>query len=494
MPYSGPGDPDLPSNVKGLPENRRAQWVHVWNSSFRRCEAQGGTNCEGVAFRNANGVIRRGAEENFADVCARNIGAYMFYHAQQEFAEPPEQINVLPRPGRYTHPLYGNIVVTRGTNAEFVTNFANRVYQQDIPIDISHEGKLMGAVGYYRELEQRDDGSVDARVEWTERGQQILREDRFRYFSPEWHDKWQDSSGKVHRHVLVGGALTNRPFFKEDALRPLVASDGEWWFEEPLESAFNEEFEDLNKKEERWVIIQDKQGKEGGENVDQITKEELDALKAQAAEAEQLKKDKAEAVAKVEEAVKAQEAAEAALAEAKKGDEGDDATKKLTEQLQASEEARKKGEERIEALEATDRRRRFKEVVLGRDDAGVKQFAEDKKTLHPMVGDLEAKVQIMEVLADTKGVDSDEFKAYVTSERTHASQLHDTGLYKEQGKTTPDEPVEADQKVEAAVKEWMEKHPDESEADAYTAVLEDNPQLYDEASKEHFERSRKGSK
>lgn len=59
MPYSGANDPDLPDNVKGLPENDRRQWVSIWNGSFDKCIMDGSSpdNCEGVAFRNANGVL-----------------------------------------------------------------------------------------------------------------------------------------------------------------------------------------------------------------------------------------------------------------------------------------------------------------------------------------------------------------------------------------------------------------------------------------------------
>lgn len=56
MPFSGPGDPNLPANVKKLPETRRSQWVSVWNSAFAKCQREGGGDCEGKAFRQANGV------------------------------------------------------------------------------------------------------------------------------------------------------------------------------------------------------------------------------------------------------------------------------------------------------------------------------------------------------------------------------------------------------------------------------------------------------
>src|SRR3972149_1346569 len=56
MPYSGPDDPGLPANVKSLPANRRAQWVHIWNSTYTACNTRGGSDCESEAFGKANGV------------------------------------------------------------------------------------------------------------------------------------------------------------------------------------------------------------------------------------------------------------------------------------------------------------------------------------------------------------------------------------------------------------------------------------------------------
>jgi hypothetical protein len=59
MPFTGPNDENLPEPVKGLPENDRKQWVSIWNDSRNRCIMEGGSpgDCEGVAFRNANGVL-----------------------------------------------------------------------------------------------------------------------------------------------------------------------------------------------------------------------------------------------------------------------------------------------------------------------------------------------------------------------------------------------------------------------------------------------------
>lgn len=58
MPYSGPGDDTLPENVKKLDEDKRAQWVDVFNSALAKCKKEDGKDCEASAFAQANGVVK----------------------------------------------------------------------------------------------------------------------------------------------------------------------------------------------------------------------------------------------------------------------------------------------------------------------------------------------------------------------------------------------------------------------------------------------------
>jgi hypothetical protein len=142
------------------------------------------------------------------------------------FAEAPAQINYLPKPGTYTHPTYGKIEITPERNRAFVQNFQAGVYQDRLPIDAEHQTKLSGAVGWITGMRQNADGSVDASVDWTQRGRALMSSDGFRYFSPEWYDAWQQpETGRKISDVAIGGALTTRPFFKSSSLRPLVANE-----------------------------------------------------------------------------------------------------------------------------------------------------------------------------------------------------------------------------------------------------------------------------
>lgn len=145
---------------------------------------------------------------------------------EYQFAEPPDWIPYLPLPGTFAHPAYGEVQITRERNARFVNNFRAGVYQERLPLDAEHETKLSGAVGWIVDMRLNADGSADARVEWTDRGRKLIESDRFRYVSPEFYDEWEDpATEEVHQDVAVGGAITTRPFFKEKALRPLIASE-----------------------------------------------------------------------------------------------------------------------------------------------------------------------------------------------------------------------------------------------------------------------------
>jgi hypothetical protein len=57
MPYSGPSDESIPDSV---PDDDKAQWVKVWNSTYNSCIDDGGSeaSCETQAFKTANGVIK----------------------------------------------------------------------------------------------------------------------------------------------------------------------------------------------------------------------------------------------------------------------------------------------------------------------------------------------------------------------------------------------------------------------------------------------------
>lgn len=589
MPYSGPSDKSLPSNVKKLGEKQRRQWLNVFNSSLKRCNAKGGKGCEAAAFKVANGVLKKSATFVALLGGEEPLGRPFIEFAA---AEPPETINIFPIPGTYKHPVWGDFEVTEEGNKEFVDNFNAHVYQEHVALDAEHETKVSGAVGYLTSLSLNDDGSIEAAVDWTGRGIKLIEDDRFAYISPEWFEQWTDpASGDEYQNVLIGGALTTRPFFKD--MRSLVASAGRLYdMEEPdgertpviRSSVEGVSYEDLRvmilsaARHEfpgvvgtgdyaGWVadlyddhVIIEASNKywhldyayDGGaitfsdqpKEVRRVTGWEDAPHQAddkEVAKTHSSKRTKAQGNTDstkkkeghmTEPDVKELEATVTGLDEGerkglleriatslkasisfgsdddnddagddpKPGAKGEDGEPKtaaeivaLQTKLTASEEAREASDKRLTGLEATERERRFRDIILGRDDAGVKQAKEATPAvvLHPMVGDLAAKMQIMEALAATKGEGSGEFKAYVAGEREHASQLHAAGTFGETGQDAHGEGTEstAKREYEARIATLTTGDNPISEGDAIKKIAKEDPALYD-----RYDRERTGRK
>jgi hypothetical protein len=130
--------------------------------------------------------------------------------------KPPEEIQVLPV-GEWDHPAYGKFKIDERDLEEFVENFSAGV-RNDIPITEGHAmpGEEKPAVGWFTKLINRGSDGLWAAVEWTEQGKELLRQKAYKYFSPEFYEKYEDpETREIFRNVLVGGALTNSPYFKE---------------------------------------------------------------------------------------------------------------------------------------------------------------------------------------------------------------------------------------------------------------------------------------
>lgn len=125
------------------------------------------------------------------------------------------------RVGKWNHPIYGEFEITNERLERFKDNFDSGI-RKAVAIDIEHKSDE-GAVGWVKELEFAD-GILMAKVEWTDEGAELIKKKKYRFFSPEFSDEYVDSATDAeYRDVLIGGAITNRPFFQE--LNELVLSD-----------------------------------------------------------------------------------------------------------------------------------------------------------------------------------------------------------------------------------------------------------------------------
>ena len=161
-----------------------------------------------------------------------------------EFKEPPKDIEILQE-GDWDHPSYGMMKITDSDLQDFVENF-NAKIRKDLPINIEHNN-TDGAVGWFRKLVIKGN-SLWAKVEWTVKGRQLLKEKVFKYFSPEFYSTYEDpESRKIYKNVLVGGAITNTPYFK--GLQAIVFSEIAIKAMKTLKDILAKEFKDLTDEE-----------------------------------------------------------------------------------------------------------------------------------------------------------------------------------------------------------------------------------------------------
>lgn len=133
------------------------------------------------------------------------------------FAEDgtPKEMQVLMC-GSWNHPVYGPIIITADDIKLFKQNF-DAGLRRDIPITEGHESfDEKPAIGWFKELIDKGEGGLWAITEWTEKGKTLLSEKAYKYFSPEFYTEYEDpETREIYKDVLVGGALTNKPYFKK---------------------------------------------------------------------------------------------------------------------------------------------------------------------------------------------------------------------------------------------------------------------------------------
>ncbi len=306
-------------------------------------------------------------------------GRHRLFSELRMAAEPPEWLPLLPVPGKYQHPSYGTLDLSRERLAEFAANINAKVYLPKLVINAEHENDTQGALGWIVEARQNRDGSVDARVEWTDRGMEAIRADRFLYVSPEWFDAWTDPKGQRHECIVVGAALCTSPFFKPPYLRPLAATEP---VANPPEPAVT-----------------------GATPPQEVSM--ADATKPGAGAAPPAAATDAESVKALTDRMAAVEAELTATRAAK----------------ESSDAALKAATETIAAMQRDARRKRFTDEVMGKSAENGAMWA----------GEVAKNVAVLETLADAVGEDSETFRDYLAQQRATAAQLAKSGLFSEIG-------------------------------------------------------------
>lgn len=208
MPYGLPKEKDTPAN----------------NRKMERCVAdvmKDGKSKES-AIRICKDSIMKSSEPQMKQKIKASRLPIFFPIQFAEGETIPKEIHILPM-GVWDHPAYGKIIINANDIREFKSNFDRKI-RKDIPITEGHE--VMDekpAVGWFKELRE-DSNGLYATVEWTEKGKELLTKKYYKYFSPEFYREYEDpETREITRNVLVGGALTNKPYFKE--LEAVVLSE-----------------------------------------------------------------------------------------------------------------------------------------------------------------------------------------------------------------------------------------------------------------------------
>ncbi len=283
-------------------------------------------------------------------------------YAPVELAEAPEWTPFLPVAGTYQHPAHGALDFSVDTYRRLIANFQSGVYQRQLPVNAEHDPHAAGAVGWITELRLNDDTSVDARVDWNERGRALLEGDRFRYVSAEVLRRWTDPvSGADHRDIAAGMAICTRPYFKESVLRPLAASDAVWTYG-PVATG----------REDAGMTKPEQQAASGTEpTAVNLTEAEVVSLREKAARADE-----------------------------------------LAVQLSEARTQRDAARGELNAIKAEQRVQRFTAEVRGKSDENGKAWP----------GDVQAHVDTLVSLAEAFGEEGAPFKQYVAVNRAAAER------------------------------------------------------------------------
>lgn len=119
------------------------------------------------------------------------------------------------------HPSYGKLNITQEVLESMVNNFKSKVVGVDLAINEDH--KKNEAFGWLEDVWlSYDSQTLYGAVKWNKKGTTALSEKEYRYFSPEFRFNYvHPHTGNEHGATLLGGALTNYPFLKMEAITEL---------------------------------------------------------------------------------------------------------------------------------------------------------------------------------------------------------------------------------------------------------------------------------
>ncbi len=363
------------------------------------------------------------------------------------FKQKTAEIEVL-HAGKWEHPQYGIIKISEEDIDKFVQSFEDNVRKVDLAVDQEHMPEK-GAAGWYRSLKKVvEDGKtkLKATIEWTKLGKQLIKDGIFKYFSPEFDFDYEDlETHENFENVLIGGALTNRPYFK--SLAPVALSENLYaGFTSKLKEEGGEK--KMTRKELKAKLVEDSDFKLD-EKASDKDKKVFDEIKAEIAkEAEDTKKAK-----------------EKEEKEKEKEKKNKKKNKKMSEEFISSADHTKQMNEMRSKLGVVEKKLRFKEVTA---EVGGFVFSESnpKGVLLPK----NEKAAIDLLMAVTPKV------AKLFTEFMDELPAVSSKLFREEG--GDDGEGSDSEKVQAEAKKMMDKEKGLTYGDAIKRLQNEKPDLF----------------
>jgi len=129
---------------------------------------------------------------------------------------------MLFRVGEYVSPAYGEFSFTERDLQDFIDNFNGNVRGIELSVENTHnnDNGEKPAWGWIKNLYPKNSGKeVWAKIKWTDEAKPKLADKQYQYVSPEFATQYYSEEGKRFKNVLLGGALTNRPFQKGEPMK-----------------------------------------------------------------------------------------------------------------------------------------------------------------------------------------------------------------------------------------------------------------------------------
>ena len=235
---------DVDKHMKGLSTKGKKIWVDVANSALKRCQEEGGEDCEGSAIRQANSVAKKQMEDD--EKSYHYLTDISDIQLEEKEGKKSSWVEIF-REGEWNHPKWGVIKGTKKLFNDFISNWKNNILGREIAIDRTHNPEE-GATGWVKDMKIVKDRLL-AMIEWTPWGIELIEQKGFKYFSPEYRDSYTDKeNGKEYRNVLFGGGITNRPFLTN--LAPIVLS-------EDIENQCFKQENTGRIKEDFWLLLEE---------------------------------------------------------------------------------------------------------------------------------------------------------------------------------------------------------------------------------------------